>query len=225
MAPKVCLTIAAKELVLGLLLFGSAGTLTWLAGWGFLIELFVASILVTRMLARRDPALLAERMKSPLQKGQPVWDRIFISSFMLLFSSWFVLMGLDAVRFHWSTVPAWLQVIGAVGVAVSMWIVSRVFRENTFAAPVVKIQKERGHKVISTGPYALVRHPMYVGALLFFPSTALMLGSWWGLAGAIPLVALLVVRTAKEDRELQRGLEGYAEYAGRVRFRLVPRVW
>jgi len=106
-----------------------------------------------------------------------------------------------------------------------MWICHRAFRENTFLAPVVRIQRERGHHVVSTGPYRVVRHPLYSGALVIFPSTALMLGSWYGLAASTALGIALVIRTALEDRELRRALEAYAEYAGRVRYRVIPRVW
>jgi protein-S-isoprenylcysteine O-methyltransferase Ste14 len=106
-----------------------------------------------------------------------------------------------------------------------MWIWHRTFQENTLLAPVVKIQQERGHSVVSTGPYRAVRHPLYAGVLIFFPATAMMLGSWWGVAAAIPLAAGLVARTAMEDRELQRRLDGYPDYARRVRYRLIPGVW
>ena len=101
----------------------------------------------------------------------------------------------------------------------------RVFRENTFLTAEVRIQDERGHKVISTGPYAVVRHPLYSAVLIYLPSTALLLGSWWGLASSFLLSGGLAFRTAMEDRELRRGLEGYTQYAARVRYRLIPFVW
>ena len=104
-------------------------------------------------------------------------------------------------------------------------MIARVFRENTFLAAVVKIQTERGHRVISTGPYATVRHPLYAAVLIYLPANALLLGSWYGLAASFVLSGGIVFRTAMEDRELQRGLEGYAEYAARVRYRLIPFVW
>jgi protein-S-isoprenylcysteine O-methyltransferase Ste14 len=100
-----------------------------------------------------------------------------------------------------------------------------VFHENTFLAAVVRIQAERGHRVVSTGPYAVVRHPLYAVMLVFLPANALMLGSWYGVAGAMVLAGAIVFRTAMEDRELLRGLDGYAAYAARVRYRLIPFVW
>ena len=221
---KLWIGFARGILISALPLFGAAGTLRWPAAWAYLVLVFGPGLLITLELAKRDPALLEERMKPVIQKDQPLWDRILITTFLALWLGWFVLMGLD-VRFGWSAMPVWLQWIGAAGVLLTMWIWFLIFRENTFLAPVVKIQKERGHKVISSGPYAIVRHPMYAAALVFFAATALLLGSWYGLAGALLLAAWLVVRTALEDRELHRGLAGYTDYAARVRYRLVPLIW
>jgi protein-S-isoprenylcysteine O-methyltransferase Ste14 len=207
------------------LLFGSAGTLVWPSAWIFLILFFGSAVWITRMLARNDPALLAERLKPLVQKDQPVWDRVFISTFVLFFILWLVLIALDAARFRWSSVPRWLQTVGAFGLVLSMWMQYSVFRENTFLAPVVKIQAERGHRVISTGPYAVVRHPMYSAALILLVAVPLLLGSWWGLAATLVLAGLLVVRTIFEEKELDSRLEGYSAYRKRVRSRLVPGLW
>ncbi len=207
------------------LLFGSSGTLAWPAAWAFLILFFGPLLLITRALARDDPALLDERMKPLIQKGQPLWDKIFMASFFVLFAGWLILMGLDAERFRWSAMPAGLQWLGAAGNLVSMWIWSRTHHANPFLANVVKIQTERGHRVVTKGPYGFVRHPFYAAILLFLPSAALMLGSWFGVAATILLAGALILRTALEDRELHRRLDGYADYAQRVRYRLVPCVW
>jgi RNA polymerase sigma factor (sigma-70 family) len=128
-------------------------------------------------------------------------------------------------RFHWSRVPVWLQWIGGAAVPLAFWIFDRTFKENTFATPVVRIQKERGHKVISTGPYSIVRHPLYSGAMLLMPSMALLLGSFYGLLGSLILYTVLVFRTIMEDQTLMRELNGYPEYARHVRYRLIPFVW
>jgi protein-S-isoprenylcysteine O-methyltransferase Ste14 len=129
------------------------------------------------------------------------------------------------VRFAWSSVPGWVQALGALILCVGVWICYRVMRENSFAAPVVKIQKERGQTVISTGPYRYVRHPMYFGALFFFIGTSLLLGSWWGLAFALAIIGLLCIRIPIEEKALRAGLQGYDDYAARVRYRLIPLVW
>jgi protein-S-isoprenylcysteine O-methyltransferase Ste14 len=224
-ATKVWIALAIEAVLFAGLLFGSAGTLSWPPAWAFLGVFFVAAFLITRMLARHDPALLQERMSWPIRRAQLPWDQFVMIVFMVLFPSWLALMGLDAVRFDWSDMPDWLQVIGGVGVAAAMSFVYRVFEENTFLAPIVRLQMERGHKVISTGPYAVVRHPMYAAALILFISTALLLGSWYGLGAVSILGICLVFRTAMEDRELRLKLEGYLDYTRRVPYRLIPGVW
>ena len=118
-----------------------------------------------------------------------------------------------------------MQTVGAVLIALCMYVFYLTFRENTHAAPVVKIQTERGHRVVTTGPYALVRHPMYAGALLLFVGVPLLLGSWYGLAAALVMIALLVARIVMEERTLTNELPGYREYAERVRWRLIPGIW
>jgi protein-S-isoprenylcysteine O-methyltransferase Ste14 len=225
MAAKVWLALSAMLVIFAALLFGSAGTVRWFAGWAYLIIFFGGSLGITVMLARHDPDLLAERMKMRAQKGQPLWDKVFMVLLQVIWCVWFALMGLDSVRFGWSVMPPWLSWIAGTGLILSFWIMYRVFQENTFLAPVVKIQRDRGQRVIDTGPYAVVRHPLYAATLLFLPGTALMLGSWYGLAASPVLVGGLVFRTVMEERELRRGLEGYQAYTQRVRYRLVPFVW
>ncbi|WP_020204209.1 MULTISPECIES: methyltransferase family protein [Cupriavidus] len=222
---RLAFALAAEALVFAALLFGAAGTLAWPAGWAYLALFFGGAVVVTWRMARYDPALLAERLKPPVQRGQPLWDRVFMVAVGVAWCAWLALMGLDAGRYRWSVMPAWLQGAGAVLLVLSYAAIDRVCRENTFLAPVVRIQSERGHRVVSSGPYALVRHPLYAAVLVFLPANALLLGSWWGVAGSLLLAAGIVFRTAMEDRELLRGLDGYAAYAARVRYRLVPRVW
>ena len=207
------------------LLFVPAGTLDWPAAWVFLIEFGIASTLITRWLQRHNPVLLEERMKPLIQHEQKPWDRKLMMAFLVLWCAWFVVMSLDAVRFGWSHVPLWLQVLGAIAIAVSMYIMFLIVRTNSFAVPVVKIQAERGHRVVSDGPYAIVRHPMYGGTLLLIAGIPLLLGSWWGLMLTPLLILLLAVRAVMEERTLMAELPGYTNYAARVRYRLVPRVW
>jgi protein-S-isoprenylcysteine O-methyltransferase Ste14 len=207
------------------LLFVPAGTLAWPAAWIFLIEFTIASALITRWLLRHNPALLEERMKPLIQREQKPWDKALMAVFLLLWCAWFIVTALDAVRFGWSVVPLWMQGLGVLAIAVSMHIMFLIMRTNSFAAPVVKIQAERGHRVISDGPYAIVRHPMYSGALLLILGTPLLLGSWWGLALSPLLILLFAVRAVMEERTLMAELPGYADYAARVRYRLIPMVW
>jgi protein-S-isoprenylcysteine O-methyltransferase Ste14 len=208
--------------VIALLLFVPAGTLHWTGGWIFLIETVVVSLVLAVWLAKHDPELLKERLRSPIQKEQSIPDKIVTSLLVLLFFAWFVFMALDAVRFKWSSVPPWLQLPGAVGVLLACYIGYLTLREN---ALVVKVQKERAQTVISTGPYRYVRHPMYAGMLFYLVGAPLLLGSWWGLLWGCGLLALFAMRLLIEERTLREGLEGYTEYARRVRYRLVPGVW
>jgi protein-S-isoprenylcysteine O-methyltransferase Ste14 len=225
MSIKVWFVLAANTAVFALLLFGGAGTLAWPAAWVYVAMVLVASVLICRSLARNDPELLKERMRWPLQREQPQWDRRIMTAFLLSYPLWLVLIGLDVQRFGWSSMPLWAKAIGMVGVAMALAMCSRVFGSNSFLSPVVKIQTARGHRVVSSGPYAVIRHPLYAAVSSFFIATPLMLGSGWGLVGSVFLIALLVRRTALEDCELHRRLEGYANYAAQVRFRLVPGIW
>ena len=222
---KALLEVLAEFAVFAALLFVSAGTLLWPAGWAFIALFFGFALAVVLWLAREEPELLQERMSSPMQKGQPLWDKVFVVAVMVLFVAWLIVMPLDAVRFGYSEVPDWLQILGGLGVVLSFYIMFLTFRENAYLALVVKVQEERGQSVVSTGPYRYVRHPMYASMFLFFPGSALLLGSWWGLMLCTVLLGLLVWRIPLEERMLENGLAGYDEYARKVRYRLIPRVW
>ena len=133
-------------------------------------------------------------------------------------------MGIER-RLHASAIPLFLQALGLAMYLASTAFIMWVFRENSFAAPVVKVQTERGHRVIDTGPYAWVRHPMYGGVTLFFVGVPLLIGSWWGVAMAPLFVILFAIRARIEERALVAGLPGYADYMARVRYRLLPGIW
>ena len=222
---KALLEVVAEFAVFAALLFVSAGTLLWPAGWAFMALFFGFALAIVVWLAREDPELLAERMSSPIQRVQPLWDKVFVVAVVLLFVAWLIVMPLDAVRFGWSEVPGWLQLLGAFGLLLSFYIMFLTFRENAYLALVVKLQEERGQSVVSTGPYRYVRHPMYASMFLFFPAGALLLGSWWGLLPCAVLLSLLVWRIPLEERVLENGLAGYDEYERNVRYRLVPHIW
>jgi protein-S-isoprenylcysteine O-methyltransferase Ste14 len=173
---------------------------------------------------RKDPALLRERQQSG--PGAKRWDRIWLAFYTIALLGTLIVAILDVGRFHWSdTVPLWLQVFGFVGFAASLAFAGWAMAENTFFSEVVRIQHDRGHHVVTTGPYRVVRHPGYLGNASAWPCIALAIGSWWALLPAGLVVALYVVRTALEDRTLQQELDGYVEYAQRVRYRLLPGVW
>jgi protein-S-isoprenylcysteine O-methyltransferase Ste14 len=211
--------------LMGLFLFGTAGTAVWPAAWVFLVEMIVLSIVGGLWLVRHDPALVQERLAPPIQKSQPTADKILLPLIILVISGAIVLMALDAVRFAWSSVPFWVQAVGELVLLLSIWISFRTLGENSFAAPVVKIQESRGQTVITSGPYRHVRHPMYAGGLMFLVGTSLLLGSWWGLITMPVLALLLAVRIQVEEKALRAGLKGYGDYAKRVRYRLIPLIW
>jgi protein-S-isoprenylcysteine O-methyltransferase Ste14 len=210
---------------MGGLLFLAAGTIAWPGAWAYLVLMVALSFTLGIDLARHDPELLRERMGSPVQRDQPAADKVLLIALLLFIFAWLVLMGLDAKRFAWSSVPALMQLLGALITLSSIWFCYRTMRENSFAAPVVKLQQERGQRVISTGPYAFVRHPMYFGAAFYFIGAALLLGSWLGVIFAFVLIGLLCIRIPIEEKTLRAGLEGYEEYAAHVRYRLIPHVW
>lgn len=212
-----------SALIVAALLFLSAGRLDWPAAWIF-CGLFLAYLLaVTIWGARADPDLMNERGRRPDNVKR--WDQVLVALRLPLLFGIPVIAGLDAGRFEWSAVPLVWQVLGFIGFIPAMVLPVWAFSANRYLAMVVRIQGDRGHQVATTGPYRYVRHPMYVGTIFFGVCTPLFLGSWWALVPGGLLAGLFVVRTALEDRALREELPGYAEYAERVRYRLLPGVW
>jgi protein-S-isoprenylcysteine O-methyltransferase Ste14 len=211
-------------LIFALLLFLSAGTIAWLAGWIYLILFFGFTIALSLWLLKYNPGLLKERM-TMFRADQKGWDKIFFALMEICFMAWLVLMPLDAVRFRWSHMPIWLQVVGAIILIISFILFFLTFRENSYLSPMVRIQKDRGQTVVSTGPYHYVRHPMYAAILLFIPGTALLLGSWYGLLVGLIIVGMVARRAVLEERTLRGELKGYDAYMAQVKYRFVPHVW
>jgi len=224
MIAKLLLQNTIFVISLGALLFATAGTLHWPAAWVFLAVSATLGPACGLWLAKTDPALLAERLRPTFQADQPAADKKFMLIFILMMLIWLVAIGLDR-REQASHVPLVLQALGLAMYLLSTAFIMWVFRENSFAAPVVKVQVARHHHVISSGPYAFVRHPMYSGIMLFFVGVPLLLGSWWGVAIAPAFAVLFAIRARIEERALVEGLPGYADYAERVRYRLVPGLW
>ncbi|MBR0744812.1 isoprenylcysteine carboxylmethyltransferase family protein [Bradyrhizobium japonicum] len=224
MIAKLLLQNTITTAGMGALLFACAGTMHWPSAWVFLATCALLGPLCGWWLYRVDPALLAERLRPVLQRDQPAADKAFMIVFVIAMLAWLAAMGLDR-RTQFSDMPVALQALGLVLFVLSTLFILWVFRENSFAAPVVKLQADRAQRVVSTGPYAHVRHPMYSGMILFFAGVPLLLGSWWGLAMAPVIVVLFAVRIGIEERTLREGLPGYSNYMTRVRYRLLPGVW
>jgi protein-S-isoprenylcysteine O-methyltransferase Ste14 len=219
---RAWISLAALALVMGLLVFVPAGTLRYWQAWVYLSIFTGASILTTLYLMRHDPALLERRMKGgPMAERRPAQKLIMLGA-SVGFVGLLVVPALD-VRLAWSVVPPGVVLLGDVLVIAGFYFISMVYRENSFTSATIEVAKDQ--KVVSTGPYAVVRHPMYAGALLYLLGTPPALGSYWGLVVFGALLPLLLWRLFDEERFLSGNLPGYPEYRQRVRHRLVPYVW
>ena len=222
LALKAWLALAVFTVVMGLVLFVPAGTIDYWQGWVYLSIIIGASALTTIYLLRNDPALLERRMKGgPTAEKRPV-QKLIMLGVSIGFIALLVVPALDR-RFGWSSVPLPVVIIGDVLVAVGFALIARVYRENTYTSATIEIAQDQ--KVITTGPYAVVRHPMYAGGLLYVVGTPLALGSYWGFVPIAAMMPFLIWRLFDEERFLDKNLAGYAEYQKRVRHRLVPFVW
>jgi protein-S-isoprenylcysteine O-methyltransferase Ste14 len=216
---KVMLRFGMGSIVMGLLFFASAGTFRFWQAWVFMAILFIPMFFVLVYLWRNDRALLERRMRArEKEPSQKLSSKISIVFYTLAF----LIPGLD-YRFAWSSVPVVFVVIADVIVFLGYMLFFLVLRENSYASRVVEIEKEQ--RVISTGPYAIVRHPMYVAALMIFLLSPMALGSLWALTAMMPVTFLIVIRIKDEERLLTANLLGYEEYTRRVKYRLLPLLW
>ena len=222
---RLCLQTGVWLAIMAGLLLGGAENALWPQGLIYLAIFTLGSVVFGARLLKRDPDLLAARLGALNQKGQPLWDKLFLPIFIGSFLVWMWLMARDAQVWRLSHMPMWLNGVGVLLVLAGFAGVMRVFRENSFAAPVVRVQAERQQRVIDTGPYAHVRHPMYAAMLLYLTGLPLLLGSWWGLAGAAVIALAMARRAVAEEGVLARELAGYADYRARVRYRLIPKIW
>lgn len=203
--------------------FWPAGTLDWPAGW-LHFGIIVASLFGNYLYLRRgNPAVIVHRMQ--IGKGTKRWDQVWLAVFTLLFLALYIVAGFDAVRYQWSSLSPWLWPLGLACWLLGNALLTWAMGVNPFFEKTVRIQTERGHRVIDSGPYAIVRHPGYLGFFGWLLSVPLMLGSCWALIPAALAILSVVVRTALEDRTLREELDGYQAYAERVRYRLIPGVW
>ena len=204
-----------------------AGTWKWWEAWVVVGLWGVYGLATMIFLLRHDPALLAERLKFiPVHKEQKSWDKAIMVVFFITGVALYLVPGFDVVRFEWSEpLPLWLRIIAMFLHLPCFVLLGWVMHENTYLSQVVKIDKARGHKVVTTGPYALVRHPMYSIVIVLLFVVPVALGSRYALILAVVLTLLLIVRTYFEDRTLHLELEGYPEYAKTTRYQLIPRLW
>jgi protein-S-isoprenylcysteine O-methyltransferase Ste14 len=219
---KVLVQLLLFPFVMGALLFLPAGTLDYWEAWVFGAVFFICSAAIGIWLMIKDPKLLERRMKvGPAAEKEPAQKMIMMFA-LLSFAGLGILSALDH-RFGWSYVPTSVVILGEILILLSYLVFYFVLRENTYSASTIQV--EENQRVISTGLYALVRHPMYAGALILILAIPLALGSWWGLLMFIPGVAGIIWRLLDEEKFLSKNLAGYTEYMNRVRYRLVPFVW
>jgi protein-S-isoprenylcysteine O-methyltransferase Ste14 len=205
-------------------LFGGAGTLRWPRAWLYTGLSVVGMAALGVVVKRLNPGLIEARTKWRYPNTKP-FDRVIPPIYVLLTLAQLSVAGMDAVRFGWSTMPYWCLYAGVALFAPPIALITWTMTVNPFAETTVRIQSERGHKVVDAGPYRYVRHPMYVAIVIMHVAAPLILGSMWALALAAPIAILFVVRTALEDRTLRRELAGYDDYARRTHYRLLPGVW
>lgn len=204
---------------MGALLFLAAGTFNYWQAWVFLAIFGVAGLVIIVYLMQKDPKLLERRMSASEQRTS---QKIIMSILSLGFVALLVLPALDH-RFGWSSVPPYVSITADVLFILGWTIIFFVFKENSFTASTIQIAE--GQKVISTGPYAVVRHPMYSGAWLYILTMPLALGSWWGLLVLLVILPIGMLRIFDEEAFLKENLSGYTEYTQRVRYRMIPHVW
>jgi protein-S-isoprenylcysteine O-methyltransferase Ste14 len=219
---RAWVALTGLAVVMGCLLFVPAGTLRYWQAWVYLAIFTGASGFTTRDLARRDPALLERRMRGgPMAEKRPAQKVIMLGASI----GFIALLGVSAFdhRFGWSAVPLGGVVAGDALVAIGFSLILRVYRENTFTSATIEVSEDQ--RVISTGPYAIVRHPMYASGSLYLFGTPLALGSYWAFVPIVAMMPFLIWRLLDEERFLSRKLPGYAEYRQRVPYRLMPFVW
>ena len=222
LAAKALLSVLLLAVVMGVILFVTAGTTQYWQAWVYLIIFTITSLLTTIYLIRNDPELLKRRMRGGPTAEKRATQRVIMFLTSLAFIGLLVVPALDR-RFGWSTVPLSVFIAGNALVAIGFYFIFLVYRENTYTSATIEVAANQ--KVIQSGPYTLVRHPMYASALLYLLGTPLALGSYWGLLPFVAVIPLLIWRLLDEEKLLTKELEGYRKYQQQVRYRLVPRVW
>ena len=208
------------------LFFVLSGDLFWIEGWLFNIWFIVLGFSTIIYLYFKDPGLLVERFRRPGTGGEKGWDKYWIYIFIILFMVWFVIMPLDAKRYAWTTnFPLWLEVMGGILLLLGFFFTFRALADNPYASAEVRIQTERKQQVVSKGVYGFVRHPMYLGGILYLIGAPMLLGSNYGILLGVLMVIFIIARIIGEEKALVEELEGYRDYKKKVRYRLIPFVW
>lgn len=210
-------------IVFALIWFGIAGRLTWWQGWVILLTFTIYVGILTWRVSRLDPEFFQER-NQPAEKAEP-WDRVVMGIYTMILLILLAVVALDGGRYHWSSVPLGIQLIGWLLLIFSGVMVRHVMMTNAYLSSWARLQEEREQVVVEEGAYGYIRHPMYLGIIAAFVGIPLATGSWWAMIPAILIGGIFVYRTYREDLMLVDGLSGYAEYRERVPYRLLPGIW
>jgi protein-S-isoprenylcysteine O-methyltransferase Ste14 len=225
MLANLTYSVIMQGVMFGLLLFIPAGTLYWPRAWIF-IGCIMAATAMTVLYLRDHEDLIEERLKGPLQKGQPPADKVILILFLATLAGLIIFIPLDVFRFHLISGPGWLASLAGLGAMAAGWMLIAVaMHENRFAVGVIRHQQERHQRVIDSGVYSRVRHPMYAGGVPFIVGMCVWLGSYAAALAAIVPIGLIAARILVEERFLRQELEGYSAYTKRTRYRLIPFVW
>ncbi len=206
------------------ILFASAGTLAWINAWIYVALISVYQVISTVVLARVNPQLLNER-GTVIKAGTKTFDKVWVAIVPIFTFGNLVIMGFDAVRFHWSAMPFWLTYVGIFMFVFIAPIATWAMAVNKFFEWTVRIQNDRQQYVCTSGPYGIIRHPGYIGLIMSLLAYPFILGSWWGFLPNGILTVIIIIRTALEDGTLQKELPGYRDYAQKVKYRLIPLIW
>ena len=208
--------------MLGICLFGPAWSFDFWQAWVYLIIFYASAALITIYLWKKDPKLLERRVEAGPGAEKERTQKIIQAFASISFLAILLIPSFDH-RYGWSNIPLYIVIAGDFLVALGFFLVFLVFRENTFAAATIEVSSDQ--KVITSGPYSIVRHPMYSGAFVILLGTPLALGSWWGLLTLIPFTLIIILRLLDEEKFLSENLPGYKEYCLKVRYRLIPLLW
>lgn len=217
------LQVLVSILLTGVVLFLTAGRIDWPAAWIFLGTYALTILTAGIWVARKHPDVVNERGK--IARNAKSWDKVLMTIYTVMLFVLFGVAGLDAGRYGGSTMSLAVQIVGYASFLLAMAVTYWAMAVNPFLATIVRIQADRGHYVVTSGPYRYVRHPMYAMMFFMWPGIALELGSWWALIPAAVIIVVFVIRTELEDKTLQAGLPGYVEYTQHTRYRLIPGVW
>ena len=221
---KIIVRFIVGLIFIGAILFGTAGTFNWPEAWVYIVIQFGWAVGLSVFLWKHDIELLKDRMKFT-KKSAKRWDKVLMFVSLPFYIPYLVIPGFDAVRYQWSHVPVWAKVACFIVIIASFLWISWIMKENTYLSRFVEIQEERGHKVITTGPYRFVRHPMYISAMMLMIALPTALGSFYALIPLAFIVVFIIVRTSLDDKTLHKELEGYVEYAQKTKYRLLPGIW